>query len=162
VVTGEVTVPQGRLIVMCGLPGAGKTTTALHLAREVGAVRLCSDEWMTALEMDLFDEAARSRVDALQQHLACELLRLGSMVIYESGGWTRAERDALRDRARRVGALVELRFLDVPVDELWRRVSGRNARLGDSTRITRALLLEWSRSFEPPLTEEMRLYDPSE
>jgi predicted kinase len=162
VVTGETTVPQGRLIVMCGLPGAGKTTLALQLARRVGAVRLCSDEWMTALAIDLFDNAARSRVDALQQQMACELLRLGCIVIFESGGWTRAERDALRDRARRAGALVELRFLDAPVDELWRRVSARKAELGQSTPITRAHLLEWSGQFEPPLTEEVSFYDPSE
>lgn len=38
-----------RLILVCGLPGAGKTTLARRLADEVPAVRLSGDEWMVAL-----------------------------------------------------------------------------------------------------------------
>ena len=53
-------VVRGRLIVLCGLPGSGKTTVARELAN-VGAIRLCSDEWMAALEIDLYDEAYRRR-----------------------------------------------------------------------------------------------------
>jgi len=68
---------QGRLVVLCGLPGSGKTTTAVRLAEELCGVRLCSDEWMTGLGLDLYDEPARARVDALQQDLALDLLRDG-------------------------------------------------------------------------------------
>jgi predicted kinase len=54
---------------------------------------------MTSLGIDLFDEEARARVEELQQAGAEDLLALGITVIYESGGWTRQERDALRQRA---------------------------------------------------------------
>ena len=37
-----------RLILTCGLPGAGKTTLARRLAVEHGAVRLTKDEWQWA------------------------------------------------------------------------------------------------------------------
>ncbi|MEM6337611.1 MAG: AAA family ATPase [Bacteroidota bacterium] len=47
------------LVITCGLPGAGKTTHARRLERELGAVRFGPDEWMEALGMDLYDEAGR-------------------------------------------------------------------------------------------------------
>ena len=93
----------GHCIVLCGLPGSGKTTYAHQLVGERAAVRLCSDEWMASLGLDLFDEPARARVDALQQSFAVELVARGLTVVYESGGWTRAEREALRARVRQIG-----------------------------------------------------------
>jgi predicted kinase len=39
----------GKLIIVCGLPGSGKTTHAKQLEQELRAIRLCPDEWITAL-----------------------------------------------------------------------------------------------------------------
>ena len=55
-----------RLIIVCGLPGAGKTTHAKALASGLGAVRFSPDEWMDALAIDLYDEERRARIEALQ------------------------------------------------------------------------------------------------
>ena len=73
---------------------------------------------------------------------------------------TRAERDALRDRAREVGAAVELRFLDVSLDVLWGRISNRNNKLPASTAaIDRADLVQWCQSLQRPDVDEMSSYD---
>ena len=39
---------EARLILTCGLPGAGKTELAKRLAAVRGAVRLTKDEWLWA------------------------------------------------------------------------------------------------------------------
>ena len=48
--------PSGRLVLICGLPGAGKTTLAKRLEHELRAVRLCPDEWKHDLGIDYYDE----------------------------------------------------------------------------------------------------------
>ena len=56
----------GRLIIVCGLPGSGKTTHAKHLEAKLPAVRFCPDEWMDTLSLDLWDEARRQKIENLQ------------------------------------------------------------------------------------------------
>jgi predicted kinase len=153
----------GRLIVMCGLPGSGKTTCAKDLEAALGAIRFCPDEWLAAMRIDLWDQTARGRVEQLQWGLAQELLARRLSVIIEWGVWSRAERDVLRRRARELGAAVELHYLEVPLEELWRRVQARNERGEPGVPvIERAHLEEWSaRAFEPPTPDELALYDPA-
>ncbi len=151
--------PPGRLIVICGLPGAGKTTVAKQLENKLHAVRFCPDEWMNALDINLYDGKMRERIEALQWKLAQGLLALGLTVIIEWGTWGRAERDALRLGARALGAAVELHFLDPPIDILFERIRQRNL---ESPPIERNDLIQWSEIFERPSPEEIALFDTPE
>ena len=54
---------EARLILICGLPGSGKTTLAKQLAAEVPAVRLCPDEWKHDLGIDYYDEPRRVQLE---------------------------------------------------------------------------------------------------
>src|SRR5262245_44376675 len=109
---------SSRLIIICGLPGSGKTTLARKLESSYRAIRFAPDEWMDALSINLYDEEKRAAIEALQWNFAQDLLALGLMVIIEWGTWGRDERDKLRLGARKIGAAVELRYLPVPEDLL--------------------------------------------
>jgi hypothetical protein len=65
------------LHLMCGLPCSGKTTLARSLERDLGALRLCPDEWMTRIVGDGRDEAKRATVEAVQWEVAARALTLG-------------------------------------------------------------------------------------
>lgn len=149
---------QARLVLLCGLPASGKTTLARELADAYGAVRLNTDEWKLALGIDPFDEDLRVRLETELWALAQRLLALGTAVILEWGFWARSERDEKRDFARSLGVPVELHFLDVPYDELVRRVVDRHANGG--LAITESHMERYRVIFEPPTDEESSLYDP--
>src|SRR3954447_18942735 len=84
---------EPRLILTCGLPGAGKSTLARQLAAERGAVRLTKDEWMWALGSSPWAAMTQKRVEQELSNLAQEILRLGLSVVLDFGLWARVERD---------------------------------------------------------------------
>jgi predicted kinase len=145
-----------RLIVVCGLPGSGKTTHAKQLQARLRAIRLCPDEWMDALSLDIWDEGRRETIESLQWQFGQQLLILGLTVIIEWGTWGRSERDALRLRARELGASVELHYLSAPVEVLLDRVQRRGM---ENPPIKREQLLQWANAFQAPTAEERTLFD---
>ncbi len=148
------TVP--RLIIVCGLPGSGKTTHSKLLESKLGAIRFCPDEWMYILEINLYDGRVRDRIETLQWKLTQKLLALGQTVIIEWGTWGRSERDSLRIGARSLGAAVELHFMNASIDVLFERIRKRNQEVPP---IDRGDLLRWAESFDFPSPEEMALFD---
>ncbi len=156
-----IVVSEVRLILTCGLPGAGKTALARQLASDRGALRLTQDEWLIALGTSPWDASTREKVDHELWRLAQQALRLGVSVVLDFGLWARSERDEMRSVARGLGVGVELHYLDVPTDELWRRIQARNAETPwSSYPIGRADFDEWLRIFQPPDPAELELFDP--
>ncbi len=144
------------LYLICGLPGSGKTTLAKQLEREQSALRLTPDEWMARIVGDGYDEVKRAAVEAVQWDIAARVLHLGINVILDWGFWSRSERDDFRSRATMLGARTEIKFLDVPRDELWRRLALRNAALPpDMFHVDEAQLDVWLGLFEPPMAYEL-------
>jgi predicted kinase len=151
----------GRLVVITGLPGSGKTTLAVELAASMPALRMCPDDWMMAAGIDLWHDAVRARIEAFQLSLSLDLLRAGNNVIIEWGVWAREERDALWAAARSIGSTIELRYVSAPPEELWRRIVDRNLEGRWASRpITRDELDEWAAIYESPTADEIAKYDP--
>src|SRR5271165_204363 len=152
----EGTGTGARLIIVCGLPGAGKTTLAKALDSRLRAVRFSPDEWMDALALDLWDEEKRGKIEALQWELGQKLLAYGLTIIIEWGTWARAERDTLRLGARALGAAVELHYVSAPADVLFDRIQRRSV---EKPPIERGALSRWFELFQAPTPEEMALFD---
>ena len=152
---------ETRLLLTCGLPGAGKTTFAKKLAADRGALRLTQDEWLIALGTSPWDAPMREKVDRELWRLAQDVLGLGLSVVLDFGLWARSERDEMRSVARRLGVGVELHYLDVSTEELWTRIQARNIEPPwESDPIHRGDLDEWIALFHAPDADELALFDP--
>jgi hypothetical protein len=67
----------------------------------------------------------------------------------------------MRSAARDLGVGVELHLLNVPTEELWRRIGARNSEPPwDSYPISCADLDEWAALFEAPDSAELAFFDP--
>ena len=151
---------MATLILMCGLPGSGKTTRARELELERHALRLTPDEWIarlfgTGLTLPTLDWC-RDPVEAVQWAVAERALSLGVNVILDFGFWSRSEREGFRSRAAALGARSEVHFLDAPREVLLARLAARNAELPAYTfHVTEVQLNAWWNLFEPPAADEL-------
>jgi hypothetical protein len=150
----------GRLVIICGLPGSGKTTLARGLERARPGVRLCPDEWMEQLSVDLFDSDARGRVERMQWQLAQRLLELGLTVLIEWGHGAATSATCCaweRERSARPSSY-SCSILRSPccgsafVSATW--------SVACKHELTRDELARWSAAFQRPDANELALYDP--
>jgi len=126
------------------------------LERKLRAVRLCPDEWLEALSINLYREDMRGKVEALQWKLAQDLLVLRLTVIIEWGTWARSERDTLRLGARALGIAVELHHVSAPVEVLFDRLRRRGR---EYPPIGQEVVSKWFELFQVPGPEEIALFD---
>ena len=150
---------MSTLFLICGLPGAGKTTLAKELEESEPALRLCPDEWIQPILSDPNNrqemDRLRGHIEAIQWELAKHSLSLGVHVILEFGFWSKQERANFRKEAEAIGAKVRLIYLDVEPHELWKRLEKRNANLPKgSFHVEKNELLDWVQLFEAPTSDE--------
>jgi predicted kinase len=150
-------VSPARLYLMCGLPGAGKSTRARRIVESVGALHLSPDEWIVGLGISLVDYEFRAKLQGCMLEHAGQLLRRGLKLVIEFGSWHREERERIRQVAVREGAATELHYLNAPIDELVRRVRARGGP--DADVLASKVLLESSGRFETPLPDEASRFD---
>jgi predicted kinase len=149
-----------RLIILCGLPGSGKTTFAKRLEKELSIVRLCPDEWMAGLGIDHKDSVTHDRLEDRLSKLALTLLEFGQSVVLEYGFWGRSERDQKRSEARSLEVPIDLYYLNPPQEELWRRLMMRNQHGEHGTVPISSIDLErMSAIFQAPDQAEFALFD---
>lgn len=141
--------------MLCGMTGSGKSTLARKLEAKYGALRLLPDEWINRFNLDPRDPALRAEIERVQLEIAGKALAGGCDVILEAGFWHRHERDEGRAVARTAGAKARLIWLDVPLDELKRRIAARNPDLPEHTfPVDPDELGAWMEAFEAPTPDE--------
>jgi predicted kinase len=161
----------GAVHLICGSTGAGKTTYALRLSDDIGAVRFSIDEWMSALfwmdtpqPLDPAWSIERvERCSSMIWRTALDVAMRGVPVILDIG-LTRAEvRAKYAALAREAGLGVRLHFVEVPADERWRRVEARNSRKGETYQLTFDVTREMfdfvETLWEPPTEAELAACD---
>jgi predicted kinase len=145
---------------MVGLPCAGKSTLAKQLEHKHSALRLTTDEWHVRLfgqDAEHPEHDARHMlIEAMLWNIASRALELGTNVILDFGFWAREEREDYRARAKQLGASSEVHFLDVPADELLRRLAIRNAQPSQTSfYIPEAMMIPWIGFFQRPTPDEL-------
>ena len=124
--------------MICGLTGAGKSTYAERLRRDLTGVRFSIDDWNARLFfMDrdpasdfnwFYDRVQRSC--AQMRDTAEQLLDAGVPAIFDCGFTDLKERTIFYDWADGLGVPATLHFLDIDKATRWARVRQRNAERG--------------------------------
>jgi predicted kinase len=129
---------QGRIHLIVGPVGAGKSTFGRCLAHESRAVRLTLDEWMTALfrpdrpdvfVMEWYVERA-SRCTERIWIVAHDVAIAGVDVVLEIGLLRKRDRTRVYERVEAAGLKLVVHALDAPRDVRRERVERRNREQG--------------------------------
>ncbi len=152
------------IILVVGSTGAGKTTYALKLADELGALRFSIDEWMSTLfwadspQPIQFQWAIErvGRCEAQIMAMVRQAAARGVPAVLDLGFTTKEHRERFRTFAGEAGLTAAVHFLDVPADERWFRVNRRNKQRGETfaMEVDRQMFDFMETIWEPPLEAE--------
>jgi predicted kinase len=149
------------LILMVGLPAAGKTTRAKEIAAAHRALRLTPDHWMIPLFGNSIGDFQRPGGErwVLEGRLisvALQALRLGVDVVLDYGLWGRDERSALRWLARSAGATCQIVYLPVDKSVQLARIAHRQETAPHQTfPMSEADVDAWRTQFQAPDSAEL-------
>ena len=144
------------MLLMVGLPGAGKTTRAKELAAANRALRLTPDHWMIPLFGEPMAGGKRFVLEGRLISVALQALRLGTSVVLDYGLSGRDERSALRWLAHSAGASCQVVYLPVDKDVQLARIAHRQATAPHQTfPMSEADVDRWREQFQVPDAAEL-------
>lgn len=140
---------------MCGIAGSGKSTFARGLEAH-GWLRFSIDAeaWDRGLRDVPLPETAAREIRAGQRARIEAALREGRDVVVDYSFWSRAQRDDYRALGRACGADVDVVHLDVPPEELRRRLAARRTTHPDEFVVPLEVLEGYLAGFEAPGPDE--------
>lgn len=153
-----------QVILVVGCTGAGKTTYARKLADELGALRFSIDEWMvplfgpdqpTPIRFEWMMERV-NRCEAMIFTLVQQAATRGVPAVLDLGFTKYEHREKFRSLCAEAGLRCAVHFVDVPREERWQRVQGRNSEQGETyaMQVDRSMFDFMETMWEPPLPDE--------
>jgi len=121
------------LIIVCGLPGSGKTTLAERLAKKIGAVHLSSDIIRKQMHpKPAYTEEEKREVYVAMARKAQELVRGGGGVVLDATFYRREYRAMMEAVAQRNDERLYLILCTISDEEARRRIGGRKGGPSDA------------------------------
>jgi len=124
---------MGKVILVCGKIGSGKTTYAKKLAEQLHAVIITQDELMYGLFGTQLYHNDRERyykyaawVEEFVKHKSGQAARAGAIVICENGFWPIWQRNEWREFYANMGVTCELHYIDTSEEQRIINVKKRN------------------------------------
>ena len=154
---------MATLHIISGLIGAGKSTLARRLERELPAVRVSLDEWImtlfgaefpTPLDGEWWFSRCR-RCSDVANVMARQALIAGADVVLDCGFLERRQRDEARQLALDADAESRLYLVRADAHTRWRRIQQRNLERGETFALVVTEHMFDVLPWEPPSAEEL-------
>ncbi|WP_426381532.1 AAA family ATPase [Mammaliicoccus lentus] len=154
----------GTLYFFTGKMGTGKSTTAKKLEINKNAILLSEDDWLSQLypnEITTFDDYLKySKLikPLLKEHIQ-RILKVGSNVVLDFPGNTKAQRSWLLSIATEIKANHELIFLNIDDEKCLERIKKRSIEEPSRKNFDTKETFEYVTSFfeEPLLSEGLNI-----
>lgn len=155
---------QPQVLLLCGLPGSGKTTFARSLRYSQNIQTYSSDEWIIKLfgrnfdseKFNEYQETARQQI--LEQ--AANDLRQGKSVALDFGFWKKQDRAHYIEWAKSQQAEPIIYFFNADHATLVSRLNKRNEEKNSSSLlVTEDMLRAFCDQFELPTPDETKVVE---
>lgn len=149
-----------KLIMLCGIPGAGKSTYAKdYVAHNDNVVHLTSDGIRAELYGDESTQGNPAEVFGLMQKRAVEHLNNGQTVIYDATNITRKDRQGVISVCPKF-AKIECHIIWAPIDVCLERDAARDRTVGKA--VIDRMLKRFQAPFYDEGMDEIKIIRPSD
>lgn len=133
---------QGKLILMAGLSGSGKSTIAQKLARESGAIQIRSDavrKHLGGVALDAKGDDSLYSAEMTQKtydrllDLGLKLAAQGYTVILDAKYDRQTQRQTAIEQAKTNQIPIEILYCEAPIEVLHDRIAQRQGDISDAT-----------------------------
>lgn len=125
---------QPTLIILCSVPGGGKTTYATHLCEQSPEMAyICPDDLRLVLTGNVNDQSRNGHIfETMVPVLLSKAASEGRDCLYDATNVTRKNRAGILDLAKSLGYRIEVHVLQATLEECLKRNTSRAKRIPDS------------------------------